>query len=185
MVHVFGYGSLMCPDSANVTLQRPQSPDTPHAATLAGYRRVWNVVSRRRFLDDDEPTSVIVLGIEPAADVNMVGTVIALRDDDELARLDEREALYDRIDVTALISPRFDGTVYTYLPRPEHTRVPDDAVIARNYLDIVMRGCGLQGDAFTRRYHETTAPHNVPIRDGETERVTPAPATSNPATPRR
>ncbi len=171
MIHVFGYGSLMCPDSANVTLGRAQPPGAMHAATLRGYRRLWNVVTRRQFVEDDEPAPVIVLGIEPAAGASMVGTVFELHDDAELARLDEREWCYDRIEVTSAVTPRFAGTVYTYLPRPEHTRIPEGAVIARSYVDTVMRGCRLQGEAFIRRYHETTIAPHWPIREGETRRV--------------
>ncbi|MEX0884885.1 MAG: gamma-glutamylcyclotransferase family protein [Phycisphaeraceae bacterium] len=187
MSYVFGYGSLMSPASANVTLQRPAPPSDLAPATLAGYHRVWNVLTRRRFVGDDAASAVVVLGIEPAPAVQMVGTLLALKDDEELARLDEREACYDRIDVTPCVrlaagatvaggvvggvAGGVVGPVWTYLPRAECTVIPDGAVIAQAYLDAIAEGCRLQGEAFTRQYHDTTVTHRWRVRDGRTERV--------------
>ncbi|MEX0744184.1 MAG: gamma-glutamylcyclotransferase family protein [Phycisphaeraceae bacterium] len=173
MVYVFGYGSLLSPRSANRTLRRPARPTDLQAVTLRGYRRVWNVVTRRQLDDTGEPINAIVLGIEPAPDVAMVGAIFPVNDE-ELARLDQRERHYDRMDVTDRISPAPAGRVLTYLPKPAAIQPPDEAVVAQSYLDEIAAGCELLGEAFTRRYHETTVPHAWPIHAGRMRQGAPA-----------
>ena len=86
----------------------------------------------------------------------------------ELARLDRREAEYDRIDVTDRITPRPDppGRVLTYRGKPAHTQPPPDAVSAGEYRQIVTDGCAHRGEGFAKQFHATTLPHDWPIRHG-------------------
>ena len=136
---VFGYGSLIHPDSANRTLRRPEPPHDFQPATLRGYQRAWRLHVRRHFADapPDRQTDCVVLDIVPRPGMTMNGVLIPVTTD-ELARLDQREAHYDRVDVTGAIEPAPPHTVITYAGKDEHTHPPADAVIAETYLRVVI-----------------------------------------------
>ncbi len=164
---VFGYGSLICPRSANRTLRRPRPPADLRPAVLHGYERVWQLVVPLAF--DADPNRAarpgVFLDIAIAPGAGCLGAVFSVSPD-ELARLDRREAEYDRLDVTRLIDPPPAQTVYAYRGRPAHTRPPADAVIPRRYWRLVEDAAARYGPAFARRFAASTRPTRLPLADG-------------------
>jgi len=123
VLFVFGYGSLVSPESLAATLGRRLDLE---AAELRGWQRAWNVGSDKeshpertfRLADGTEYEGLtVVLGLEPGE--RCAGSVFAVTDAD-LALLDVRERNYDRVDVTDQITwarrPE-NCTIYTYTPK--------------------------------------------------------------------
>ena len=129
---VFGYASLVDPESASSTLGHDVAADRFRVARLAGWRRAWNVGSdrtshpERTFVraDGTEFTGVTaVLGLTPADGDVCAGAVLPVGTGD-LARLDVRERNYDRVDVTGRVTWAGAPTsrvVFAYVPRPAAT----------------------------------------------------------------
>lgn len=189
-VWVFGYGSLVSPDSFGHTLgRRPHLGTDFFEAEIAGYGRRWNYGSLRytgRAADDTgtiREWAIVALGVTPAADETVNGTVGWVTDD-ELVGLDRRERHYDRVEVTALATVHdgvdIAGPIVTYVPRPEaveryeQARDRGEAAVDRRYFDLVDRAFGALGEDRRRRYHATTQLPDIPIlalqRDVEPER---------------
>ena len=84
--------------------------------------------------------------------------------DEELARLQQREAQYDRIEVTEQLSVACDEPAYTFVGQAEHTVIPADAVIAASYVETVERGLAERGRSFAERFHQTTEPSDLPVK---------------------
>jgi len=169
---VFGYGSLINPASANRTLQRPTDPAPFPTAELTGYARQWDYTTRLHATDAPPGCEArgVALNVAPEAAAFCNGVLI-LVEPDELARLDLREAGYNRVDVTA--QTRADGplpwpepfTVWTYVARPERRVLPPGAFIPRHYLDIVREGLAQHGQAYADRFDQTTLPSPLPLGD--------------------
>jgi cation transport regulator ChaC len=172
---VFGYGSLVAPESAGHTLERPIEV-VP--ADLHGWRRRWSLLrdnhhSEKTFALADGSLPDFILGLnaeaegeDPAGPVN--GGLIELFDG-ELDRLDKREIRYDRVDVSEQISLRdgeLEGRVFTYTAkRPQHfaPEPPPNSVIVAAYLAIVEYGFEELGDGELDRFKATTGPPPVEV----------------------
>jgi len=179
---VFGYGSLVSPESMANTIGRPVR--TWAVAHLDGYGRRWNYGSLHLRGDwhheglDVVSGLVVSLGLEASATESCNGVIVPVTDD-ELAALDWRERDYERTDITDRVRREDDVTttsVWTYVPRP--------SAIER-YLDARDRGCAgiresyweLVGAAFAAlggdhhdRYLATPAP-DVPVVDMALSRI--------------
>jgi cation transport regulator ChaC len=184
-MHVFGYGSLTMPESVAVTLDRPVARDAMIPAELSGWRRSWNVGSDRNshpertvYNPDGSVFDGVVaaLGlVREAADVRCNGAVFPVSPED-LARLDERERNYHRIDVSHLVTyggKSDDCIVFVYVPRAEamerleHAlRAPAlrPAAIRRSYLEQTRAGFSLLGEPALRRFDADPIP-DIEIRD--------------------
>ena len=104
---VFGYGSLVSPESISWTIdRRPEFGIDVFPARLDGYGRRWNygsIVLRGDWTHQGariEEGVVISLGVVADEAEQCNGVVFAVTDD-ELAALDWRERDYRRVDVTA------------------------------------------------------------------------------------
>lgn len=187
-VWVFGYGSLVSPDSFGHTLgRRPRLGIDFFEAEITGYGRRWNYGSLRSTGRATDHTgtirewAIIALGVTPAAGETVNGTV-GWVDHDELVGLDRRERHYDRVDVSSLatVHGEVDGPIVTYVPRPEaierYTQARDrgEAAVDRRYFDLVDRAFAELGEDRRQRYHATTEAPGIPIlalqRDVEPER---------------
>ena len=189
-VWVFGYGSLVSPDSFGHTLgRRPRLGTDFFEAEIIGYGRRWNYGSLRytgRAADDTgtiREWAIVALGVTPAADETVNGTVGWVTDD-ELVGLDRRERHYERVDVTALAEVHgaadVAGPIVTYVPRAEaverYTQARDrgEAAVDRRYFDLVDRAFADLGEDRRQRYHATTQAPDIPIlplqRDVEPQR---------------
>ena len=107
-VWVFGYGSLVSPDSFGYTLgRRPRLGVDFFEAEVEGYGRRWNygiIHSTGTAADESGSTrswTVVALGVVVSA-AETVNGVIGWVSNDELVDLDRREAHYDRVDVSTV-----------------------------------------------------------------------------------
>lgn len=181
-VWVFGYGSLVSPESMARTIGRVAvRGENYFAATLDGYGRRWNYGVAHveaswqhdgRRIDDGV---IVALGVE-ASNGERVNGVVASLVATELANLDRREREYDRVDVTDQVTVTdpegavVAGPIVTYVPRPaavaHYQRARDEgrAGIRRTYWDLVDEAFRTLGADQLDEYRATPKP-DVPIVD--------------------
>ncbi|XAM00848.1 gamma-glutamylcyclotransferase [Phycisphaeraceae bacterium D3-23] len=171
-IYIFGYGSLIHPGSANTTLGRSATPALFPTATLTYYARCWSYATsmRRSGAAEDDPARGVALNIVPDIQAHCNGVLIEVTPE-ELARLDDRETYYDRVDVSYQTLPDdLDQaaeaiTVYTYVGQREKRRLPPGAFISTRYDAVVREGAALYGEDFAQAFVQTTRPHTLPIRE--------------------
>jgi len=119
----FGYGSLVN--------RATHAHDPAHPARITGWRRVWRHLPGRQFA---------TLSVRPAPSETIDGLIAGVAAADWPA-LDQREALYERTEVTGAVD--HDGPeaariqIYQVTrPEAEDTRLP----ILLSYLDVVVQG---------------------------------------------
>ncbi len=176
---VFGYGSLVSPESFGRTLGRAVRPGIDFfEAELAGFGRRWNygvMHSTGWWLDGDgveRERTIVALGVVESAGESVNG-VVAWVELDELTDLDRRERHYDRVDADATIKVHtdrpIDGSIMVYVPnaesieRYERARDTRTAAVDQAYWDRVDAAFAALGPDQQRRYHATTPPPDVPI----------------------
>ena len=179
---VFGYGSLVSPDSVAATIGRPVDIEFGFAAAqLDGYTRSWNYGSLRQRATWDgadgrvEAGVVVSLGLVADARRSTNGSIVRVGPD-ELAELDRRESDYDRVDVpdrvgTVAASPPRSGPtrVFTYVPRRSaieryrRARLEGRAAVRQGYVELVEQAFTALGRAAIDRYRATTPSPDVPV----------------------
>ncbi len=182
---VFGYGSLVDPDSAARTLGRPVGHVWP--ARLAGWRRRFstardNLHSEKAFAragDGWVPAAVLALNLEhdpDSGDEPVNGALIEV-DETDLDRLDRRELRYDRIDVTDDVRSEFTigaeggrgrtAQVFAYVAKADHLAVhpPDEGVILASYVSAVEAAFERLGRHELQTYQQTTGPPPVEVME--------------------
>jgi len=198
-IAVFAYGSLVRSQSAAELLGRPIVGAQP--ARLVGWQRRWslkrhNLTCEKTFArsqDGSTPKWVLALNIEPVRvqgpaitegrpgatepDERPNGLLIPITDQ-ELARFDQREMRYARVDVSGQVhvSARGGGAetgpdfarVVAYSAQPDHyaARPPDDAVILRSYVLAVERAFARLGASELSDYRLSTEAPPVEVVDG-------------------
>ena len=175
---VFGYASLVSRESAAQTLGR-QVDECP-LVRLTGWRRRWSLVrdnerAEKTFARADDgslPPFMLGLNIEPGgAEVDAPNGALIELSEAELGRLDLREIRYDRVDVTAAISPAAESLgfarVIAYRAKPERysAEPPEGAVVLRPYLEAVEAAFAARGENERRLFTETTGPPPVEVID--------------------
>jgi len=176
----FGYGSLVDPRSAALTLGRPVHP--PQPARLEGWQRRWsiyrdNLAAEKTFAIEpggELPPFIIGLNLEPdqvSAGKAANGALLEVTET-ELDRLDLREVRYDRVDVTADASKSredpeesFDR-IFAFTAKPGHyaPQPPPGAVIVAAYVRTVEAAFAALGEIHLDEFRATTAPPpGVPI----------------------
>lgn len=177
-VWVFGYGSLVSPESFGHTLGRVLTRGVDvHPATVTGFGRRWNYGVMTAIGESEEADgtrrawTVVALGIT-TSEHETVNGVVAWVADGELDALDRRERNYDRVDVSdriTIVGQVDRGPVVTYVPRAEPVewyeaaRDRGTAAVERRYWDLVDAAFTELGPDEHRRYHATTPPPDVPI----------------------
>jgi cation transport regulator ChaC len=165
---VFGYGSLVLPESAAMTLGRPV-PE-PRPAMLRGWRRRFsqardNLTCEKTFAlaDGRRPEWILGLNVErteeEAGPVN--GAVIELTEA-ELERLGLREIRYDLVEVTGLVvADALPDRVVTFTAKEAHfaPEPPAGAVILASYARAVEEAFEALGQL--DHYRATTLPYPV------------------------
>lgn len=169
-VFVFGYASLVSPQSVARTIGHPIDPEDFRFARLDGWSLCWSVGSdqkshpERRFLypDGTEYSGLLVsLGIQRAKGGTCDGAVFPVSRHD-LSALDVRERNYQRVDVTDFVD--WQGKpescrVVTYVPSDHAAERLDQAAaterpirVRQGYLDLVKRAFAEIGhaDSFER-----------------------------------
>jgi cation transport regulator ChaC len=176
---VFGYGSLVSPESFGRTLGRELRPGIDvFEAELTGFGRRWNygVMHSVGVFTDDEGTeherTIVALGVVEA-ELETVNGVVGYVELDELTELDRRERHYDRIDVvgatTVHSDTRIDGSIMVYMPKREsiehyeRARDAGTAAVDHDYWSRVDAAFAALGPEQHARYRTTTPPPDVPI----------------------
>lgn len=121
--YVFGYGSLMHPESASKTFPGLSEQSYEFIPTrLRGYRRTWTAIKRNRIkaktIDEKIPAFLAYMNIEKSQNDSSLGVVIPVSDND-LEALDVREEMYIRLDITKHIE----------IINGKRWKLPDDARI--------------------------------------------------------
>jgi hypothetical protein len=172
---VFGYASLVSPESAGQTIGRPVAGPIP--ARLEGWARGWTLAreqakSEKTFArpDGTVPRFCLGLNLDPGADAPAPNGVLIELTEDELDRLDIREIRYRRVDVTeAIVAPEPHGfdLVITYVARPEHHHpsAPDDAIVVSTSPAAMEAAFDRLGPGELELFRQTTGPIPVPVSD--------------------
>ncbi len=168
---VFGYASLV-PDAAG---------GGSVEARLAGHQRVLGVAHDNRRLipgyksyhrrDDGSRPDVYVafFDLEAAAGVTIDGLALPV-DAGRLEALDAREANYERVDVTGLVSG-VPGRVWTYMGLPAGRArlarglAEGTAVVSRDYLDKVHDAFRARGPEAYADFLATTRTNGIQAMD--------------------
>lgn len=171
---VFGYGSLICPDSRAET--NPNLADKEGLPVLIqDVERVWSARTKSGYT---------AMGVHFKKDAECTGVLIEVSDA-ELDDLDRREAAYNRlpihldnIDQVPFLGeeeyydddhPVFEAKeddndrdsddhkvkVWIYMQKDPIPADPSHP-IAQSYVDIIVRGCLTYGEEFARSFIETT-----------------------------
>src|SRR3954466_14315541 len=118
---LFGYGSLVLPESASMTLGRPAGE--MRVALLHGWRRRFsqrrdNLTCEKTFecAGGWRPEWVLGLNVEEGEDeAGPVNGVVIELSEEELDRLDIREIRYDRVHLTGSVEGEdLPGRIVTY-----------------------------------------------------------------------
>jgi len=168
-VGVFGYGSLVLPESIEMTLGRPVAMCK---ASLRGWRRRFsqardNLTCEKTFELEDgrQPEWILGLNVERGEDgAGPVNGVVLELEERELDRLDIREIRYNRIDVTDLVEGGgLPDRIITYTAKDDHfaPEPPDDSVILASYANAIEQAFQALGSSELERYRSTTGPYPV------------------------
>lgn len=175
-IAVFGYGSLVDPASAALTLRREVPPT--RLTALRGWKRRWSIWRDNRAFEKtfaiepggEIPDAILGLNIEREDGPGAAGTpsprgALVEVTVDELARLDLRELRYTRTDVTAEAdAPDFD-LVVAYVAKPGHlaSEPPPGAVVLAPYLRTVEAAFAAVGPEELTAFGDSTGTPPVPV----------------------
>ena len=171
---VFGYASLVSPESAGITLGRPV--EIAALARLHGHARGWtvgrdNAATEKTFArpDGSVPQHCLGLNVDPTDGGKPPNGVLIEVTEAELDRLDIRELRFLRSEVTEEIETTavsFDA-VFTYRARPDnhYPSPPDDAVVIATYPRHVEAAFAALGPDQLELYRATTPPPPVEVTD--------------------
>jgi cation transport regulator ChaC len=177
---VFGYGSLVDPQSLGNTLRRSVTIGVDFVeAELQGWGRRWNygvghVVGAWRTTDGRSVDDgvIVALGLV-ASESERTNGIVARVTPDELAFLDHRERDYDRVDVTERVVASVPlvgrDRVVTYVPRPsaiaryEAGRDAGRAGIRSTYWGMVDSAFAVLGPDRVNQYRSSTPDPDVPV----------------------
>ncbi|MEJ8562976.1 gamma-glutamylcyclotransferase [Yoonia sp. GPGPB17] len=153
----FGYGSLV--NLATHTY------DDPRPAVLHGWRRIWQRTNLRK---------AAYLSVVPCAQTALHGVVARVPGAD-WAALDQREAAYQRHDVSQTI--QHDGVIAptaVYQVRAEHVAKAEGHPILLSYVDVVVQGyLRVHGDEGVAHFFETTDGWDAPVLDDRADPIYP------------
>lgn len=184
---VFGYGSLICPNSRAITA--PTVADrTALPVSIKGVERTWTKKS--------QTSKATSMGVQFRDGAECVGILVPV-DDEELSAFDKREVGYDRYEVPVEdVEPVFHllgdddaaPSVYenTFLEQGfdvEHAEdvphvwiyIQQDPIpatpeypIAQSYVDVMLRGCLTISEEFAEEFIQTTKGwHPAELLDSE------------------
>jgi cation transport regulator ChaC len=162
---LFGYGSLVLPESASMTLGRPV--EELRLARLRDWRRRFsqrrdNLTCEKTFECEGgrRPEWILGLNVERGEDdAGPVNGVVIELTEAELDRLDIREIRYDRVEVTGSVEGEdLPERIVTYTAKDFHfaPEPPEDAVILETYAAAVEKGFEGLGSGELDHYLATT-----------------------------
>ena len=149
------------------TVRRTIQPEELKIVELEGYVRKWQLVDAVivEGREQEGPLEAVFLDLERDEAGSVNGILVPVIDSD-LKRLDGREKNYDRINVTAAISTKTKGAVFTYIGKAEFTNPGSGALVLRGYEELIEEGLSHWGDEFTRNYYASTIPSELPCCPG-------------------
>lgn len=115
-IYVFGYGSLISPISASLTLGRVVNAADMLPAEIITYTRLWGCVIEV-YLSNQEryiPINAAFLDIQEKSGSSANGFLIGISQS-ELEKMDIRERQYERIDVTDMVFPKLQKVLYIFI----------------------------------------------------------------------
>jgi cation transport regulator ChaC len=162
---LFGYGSLVLPESASMTLRRPVGELRP--ARLHDWRRRFsqrrdNLTCEKTFecAGGWRPEWILGLNVEEGEDeAGPVNGVVIEVTEAELDRLDIREIRYDRVEVTGSVAgEQLPERIVTYKAKDFHfaPEPPKDSIILATYVAAVEKGFEGLGPGELDHYLATT-----------------------------
>ncbi len=162
---MFGYGSLVLPESISMTLGR--AVDRRVTARLHDWRRRFsqqrdNLTCEKTFECEGgwRPEWILGLNLEEAEDeAGPVNGVVIEMTEAELERLDVREIRYHRVEVTGSVEGEdLPERIVTYTAKEFHfaPEPPDDSVILATYAAAVEEGFEGLGRGELEHYLATT-----------------------------
>lgn len=174
--YIFGYGSLVSRKSIKHTIGR--DPGELRAVELKGWVRDWGIVldnlaTIRRFELQPSgkiPHYVVALNIrKPRGDespTNPNGILFEVTDKD-IAKMDEREDHYVRVDITADIAAaaNIGGRIYAYVGKEEFYDKENDKreiIVPASYLKLIEGNFDAEG---LKQFRKTTIPAQYPALD--------------------
>ena len=180
--YVFGFGSLVALAGLARFLGRaPLAPREYALCSLLEHRRCWDVArdnaadlpGRPHYICAESGARldlfVTSVNIRPRSGARVNGVAFRVGADD-IARLDHREANYDRIEVSGQIDREIPGRVWAYLgsaaaeARYRQGVAAGSAVVSRQYHDIVTDAFASHGNDFLDAYHASTDAPEVPFQ---------------------
>jgi cation transport regulator ChaC len=167
---VFGYGSLICPESRAITAPE-QSHKIATPVTVKNIERVWSKRTAR---------GMTAMGVRFVEDAACIGVILPVSDQ-ELALFDEREQGYDRkalllSDVeqvsflsdehyeeddhdTFLQAKEHNATdavqIWVYMQRVENPATAEHPIV-QTYVDTILRGCLSISEEFAQEFIAST-----------------------------
>ncbi|WP_221030587.1 gamma-glutamylcyclotransferase family protein [Actomonas aquatica] len=166
-VAMFGFGSLLLRESIAKSLGRPYEGPL-HEVELVGWTRRWNVSMPNRafYAETTEgelwPEKILYLNIVRQAGARMNGVVMVVRRSD-LASMDRRESVYDRVDVAADLAGLDvpSGTpVYAYSGQAAHCiktyTTLAEMGLRQTYLDGVNRALAAMSQDYQTAFAAST-----------------------------
>jgi cation transport regulator ChaC len=170
---LFGYASLVSPQSASRTLGRAVEPVA--IARLPGWRRRWsqardNLTCEKTFARSADGSlfrHVLGLNLEPTGEADEAPNGVLLElTEEELRRLDVREMRYDRVDVTEQVEASGGmERVFAYTAKEAHFAPdpPEDTVVLASYARTVESAFAALGAGQRDVYMGTTGPPPVEV----------------------
>lgn len=177
--YIFGYGSLVSPESITLTLRRQFSPGELKLAEVKNHTRLWGLVCPviLHGPDGDKPVNAVFLDVRRSPGKCVNGVLIEVTEQ-EMQSLDIRERQYERVEITNDTVPALEGDdddddddnrsrVFTYTGRMvyfvENYKNPK---VLDEYQKKVLAGLHYWGSDFIEKFNQTTVPHNYEIVSG-------------------
>lgn len=169
-IYIFGYGSLINPFSASMTLGRSLSKNDIICIEIKNHIRIWDIVVNVLLNQSNIliPMNALFLDIRESVGKITNGVLIKVKKKD-LEKMDIREKQYERIDVTKNIFPPLsnDDIIYTYKGRKEFfSKNYENIKILNEYKKIIDTGIQYWGNSFSKKFFSSTLLKEVEIVKG-------------------
>jgi hypothetical protein len=167
--YIFGYGSLIVPESATKTLGRKIYDKDVLLGDIKDYSRLWNLVVQviLHNQQSDNIVNAVFLNIQKHQGKVINGALLQVTEN-ELIKLDIREKQYQRIDITNNVLTYLSGesVIFTYVGKSEFlVNNYTKPRILKEYLNVIER-IQYWGKDFYDRFNSTTEIHNFEILNG-------------------
>jgi cation transport regulator ChaC len=170
--YIFGYGSLINPESIALTLGRKINHKELRPVEIIDYCRSWNMVIPVIITDEiqkDKTVNSVFLDLQKLSGITANGVIFKVEASD-LENMDIREKQYNRIEVTSHITNmklNHDLAIFTYVGKPEFFVANySNPKILKRYHNIIVEGLKYWGDTFTHQFNQTTKADNFEIIEG-------------------